>query len=356
MTRRLAIWLFLIILLVALVAVAAAGSSSVPSISDPLTRNGVSYSGTVVQDGDSSSRVAMIPVFNALVDGDTPANGSATGGDDIVRMLEAVTEDADEWDGVILELDTPGGSVLASEEITDAIERLKDEKVPIVAWMRGTAASAGYYISAPTDRIVASSNTFTGSIGVILEYYVVDELADKVGVSAVTIKSGKLKDIGNPFRAPTTDERELFQTIIDQAYGQFVDVVAEGRDLPESTVRELADGRIYTGAQAKEHRLVDKLGLRRTAYDEIAKLIDKKGVKGADLDVVTFRRSYGFLESLAAETRPALASLASAGDVAGAVRGDQAAIGRLAGRGGVTAAQQRLGGGVVSLQYRTELG
>jgi protease-4 len=349
MTRRLAIWLFLVVLLVALVVIAAAGSSGASSISTPLKRNGVSYTGTVMQDGSSGTRVAMVPIFNALVDGDSPANGSATGGDDVVRMLEAITEDSDAWDGVILELDTPGGSVMASEEIVDAIERLKEKKIPILAWMRGTAASAGYYVSAPTDRIVASSNTFTGSIGVILEYYVVDELADKVGVGSVTIKSGKLKDIGNPFRQPTTEERDLFQTIIDQSYGQFVGVVAEGRDMSESTVRELADGRIYTGEQAKENGLVDVLGLRRTAYDELAKLIDEKDVKGEDLDVVRFTRTYGLLAALSAEASPALASIAAAGDVAGAVRGDRGAIGRLA-------ETQRLGGGVASLQYRMELG
>lgn len=354
MTRRLAVWIFLLILFVALVATAASGAAGdAGSLTTPLSEDGVSYGGSVVQDGDADERVAMIPVYDVLVDGDTPAGGGATGGDDIVRMLDAIVEDEDSWDGIILELDTPGGSVLASEEITDALERLKkDTDIKVLSWMRGTAASAGYYISAPTDRIVAAPSTFTGSIGVILEYFVVDELAKEVGVEAVTIKSGKLKDIGNPLRQETPEERALFQKIIDEAYDGFVDVVVEGRDMDEDRVRELADGRIYTGRQAEELGLVDELGLRRTAYDELAKLIDAKGTEGEDLDVVRFTRTYGFLESLAAGTQPTLDTLATARAVGGVLRGDGAALGTLAQDAGA----RRMGNGFARLEYRAELG
>lgn len=354
MTRRLAVWILLVVLFVALVAVTASGAGGdAASLSAPLTRNGVSYGGTVVQRGDSDLRVAMVPVYNTLVNGDTPADGSATGGDDIVRMLDAIADDEDAWDGVILELDTPGGSVLASEEITEALDRLKkDTDLEVLSWMRGTAASAGYYISAPTDRIVAAPSTFTGSIGVILEYYVVSELADDVGVEAVTIKSGELKDIGNPLRQETPRERALFQRIIDDSYDTFVEVVADGRDMDEHTVRELADGRIYTGRQAERLGLVDELGLRRTAYDEMAKLIDKDDAEGEDLDVVRFSRSFGFLELIAAGTQPTLDSLAAARAVGGVLRGDGATIGALA----RDASTHRLGNGFARLEYRAELG
>ena len=353
MSRRLVIWIFLLIILVALVVSAAAsGGGTGTDLAAPLSEDGVTYSGTTVQDGDGDSRVAIVPIYNAIVDGDSPADGSATGGDDVVRLLDAIADDEDSWDGVILELDTPGGSVLASEEITDALERLKEEtELPVLAWMRGTAASAGYYISAPTDRIVASQHTFTGSIGVILEYYVVQELADEIGVKAVTIKSGELKDIGNPFRQETPEERRLFQELIDEAYDQFVDVVSEGRDLSEAKVRELADGRIYTGKQAEELGLVDTLGLRREAYEEMAKLIDD-GDEGDDLDVVTYSRAYGFLESLAAGAEPTLDTLATAKAVGGVLRGDSASIGALASAPG----SRRLGDGFARLEYRAELG
>ncbi len=352
MSRRLVVWLFLLILLVALIVSAAASAPGASSLTAPLQRNGVTYAGSVVQDGGSGVRIATIPIRGALVDGNGSADGASTGGDDVVRMLDAIREDDGSWDGVILELNTPGGSVLASEEIVAALERLDEQTdLPVLAWMRGTAASAGYYVSAPTDRIVASRNTFTGSIGVILEYYVVAELADEVGVEAVTIKSGELKDIGNPFRKATERERELFQTIIDQAYDQFVDVVADGRDMSESRVRELADGRIYTGAQAKENGLVDVLGLRETAYDEMAKLVDEKGVDGSDLDVVGFRRQYGFLDVLLADAGPTLDSLAQAGSVAGALRGDRSSIARLAGGDPDSA-----GGDLARLEYRAAFG
>lgn len=353
MTRRLAIWLFLLIVFVALVASAAAGGSSEGAIAGSLARDGVTYDGTVVQEGDGGARVATIPIYNAIVDGDSAPDGSTTGGDDIVRMLDAISEDEDSWDGVILELDTPGGSVLASEEVTDAIERLKEETdLPMLAWMRGTAASAGYYMAAPTDRIVAAPSTFTGSIGVILEYFVVDELADEVGVEAVTTKSGRLKDIGNPLRQETPEERALFQAIIDEAYDEFVEVVAKGRDMPEAEVRKLADGRIYTGRQAHELELVDELGLRSTALAEMAKLIDEDADEdeGEDLEVVRFSRTYGLLETLSAGAAPTLDTLAAARTVGEVLRGDAgAAAGALRG-------VRRTNNGFARLEYRAELG
>ncbi|MCW2922919.1 MAG: signal peptide peptidase SppA, type, partial [Thermoleophilia bacterium] len=313
MTRRLAVWIVLLIVFVAIVATSvAAGGGASGALAAPLGRNGVSYGGTVEQQGSGDARVATIPIYGTIVDGDSASDGSATGGDDIVRMLDAIIDDEDSWDGVILELDTPGGSVLASEEVADALRRLhRETDIPVLAWMRGTAASAGYYMAASTDRIVASPNTFTGSIGVILEYYVVDRLADKVGVQQVTIKSGKLKDIGSPFRQVTPEERAVFQRIIDEAYASFVKVVAKGRDLPDSKVRTLADGRIYTGRQAKDNGLVDVLGLRRAAYDELARMIDRHAGRhdGDRLDVVRFTRTYGLLHQLSASAQPSLDTL-----------------------------------------------
>ena len=354
MSRRLAVWIALLVVFGALIATAAGGAGGdTGGISTPLSRNGVTYAGQVVQDGDEGVKVAMIPVHSAIIDGDSPADGTATGGDDIVRMLHAIAEDEDSWDGLILELDTPGGSVLASEEITDALRRLqKETDIEVLSWMRGTAASAGYYISAPTDHIVAAPTTFTGSIGVIMEYFVASELADEVGVEAVVIKSGRLKDIGNPLRQETPEERALLQEIIIEAYDEFVDVVARGRDMDEDTVRELADGRIYSGRQAKELGLVDTLGLRREAYDEMAKLIDQKGVTGEDLDVVRYSRTFGFLESLAAGASPTLDTLATARTVGDVVRGDGAAVSTLA----RDAATRRIGNGFARLEYRAELG
>jgi len=350
MTRRLAVWFVLLALLVASIAFAAVSAEdSGGAVASSLSRDGVSYDGTVVQEGNGDHRIAIVPLYGALYDGDTSAAGGSTGGDDIVRMLDAIADDEDSWDGVVLELDTPGGSVLAAAEIHDAIERLKqDTDLPVVAWMRGTAASAGYYVSAPTDRIVAAPSTFTGSIGVILEYYVVQGLADDLGVEAVVIKSGKLKDIGNPFRKATAEERAVFQAAIDEAYGEFVQVVADGRDIPEAEVRKLADGRFYTGTQAKELDLVDELGLKREAFDAVAKLVDDD-VDGEDLEVVRFARTFGFFESLSAGVQPSLDTLAAAKVVGKAVRGDAGALAAAPG-------SIRTGSGFARLEYRAVIG
>jgi protease-4 len=218
--------------------------------------------------------------------------------------------------------------------------------------MRGTAASAGYYISAPSDHIVAAPTTFTGSIGVILEYFVGAELADEIGVKSVVIKSGKLKDIGNPLRQETPEEREVFQRIIDEAYDEFVGVVSLGRDIDEDEVRELADGRIYSGRQALELDLVDSLGLRKEAYDQMAKLVDKGRDDGEDLDVVRFSRTFGLFESLLAGTQPTLGTLATARAIGGALHGDTASLATLA----RDPDARRMGNGYARLEYRAEIG
>lgn len=355
MSRRLAIWLVIVIAFVGVV-IAAAGTETTSDATSSLQRDGVTYRAKKVQSGGDGRTVAIVPIYNTMTSGDTPANGSATGAADVVRMLDAIADKDDRFDGVILELDTPGGSVLAAEEIHDAILRLKREtKLPVLAWMRDTAASAGYYVAAPTDRIIAADSTFTGSIGVILSYFEASKLADDIGVRSVVIKSGKLKDMGNPLRALTEEEREVFQSVIDEAYDGFVDVVADGRDMSESKVRELADGRVYSGAQAKANGLVDELGLRRDAYDAMARLIakrDRGSRRGSDLDVVELRREHGFLETLAAGAAPTLDGLDAA-----------RAVGRVLGVGvrpGVSArtgdARSIASGGTIRLEYRSELG
>lgn len=344
MSRRLAVWIALLVVFAALVvsSAATAGGDTV-SVAAPLDRDGVSYDGTVVQDGDADQTVAVIPVVGPITSGDSAVDGSSTGSEDVVRMLDAIVDEQHRVDGVILELDTPGGGVLAAEEIDAALGRVRDADIPVVAWMRDTAASAGYYVAAKADRVVAAPTTFTGSIGVILEYQEVAGLADKVGVGTVVIKSGRLKDIGSPFRKLTVEERAIFQTIIDEAFDEFVDVVASGRDMSEEQVRDLADGRVYTGRQAKENGLVDELGLRSRAYDAMAKLLDVDD--GEELDVVEYGRSYGLLDTLTARAQPSLNSIAAARAVGGLIAGD----------GTRAALPARSGRGPIRLEYRAEL-
>lgn len=160
---------------------------------------------------------------------------------------------------IVLRVDSPGGGVGPSQEIYEEVHKAVAVK-PVVVSMGSVAASGGYYISAPASQILANPGTITGSIGVIMEFTNFEELLQKVGLKALVVKSGEHKDIGSPVRPMTAEDKKILQGLIDDVHQQFISAVAEGRKLPEEKVRALADGRIYTGRQAMELGLVDKLG------------------------------------------------------------------------------------------------
>jgi protease IV len=178
--------------------------------------------------------------------------------DKVVKLLKKYEKD-DDVKAIVLRVDSPGGAVAPSQEIHDAIKRIKAKKKVVVS-MGGLAASGGYYISAPADRIFAEPGTLTGSIGVIFMHFNVRGLLEWAKVEETTLKSGKYKDTLSPFRPIHETDREEIQNISDDVYGQFVQAVAQGRGLPETRVREIAEGRIYTGKRAKELKLIDELG------------------------------------------------------------------------------------------------
>ena len=178
--------------------------------------------------------------------------------DKVVKLLKKYERD-DDVKAIVLRVDSPGGAVAPSQEIHDAIKRIKARKKVVVS-MAGLAASGGYYISAPADRIFAEPGTLTGSIGVIFMHFNVRGLLEWAKVEETTLKSGKYKDTLSPFRPIHETDREEIQSISDDVYAQFVQAVAQGRGLPEARVREIAEGRIYTGKRAKELKLVDELG------------------------------------------------------------------------------------------------
>ncbi len=228
-------------------------------------------------------RVAQ-PPMPGLRNGDAVAiislEGAITGGQEDTfitvgitpRRVRSLLEQAEvnpSVKAVVVRVNSPGGSVVASNEIYNAL--LAFEK-PVVVLMDETAASGGYYIALGGDHVMAHPDTLTGSIGVISQFLSVEELMEKVGVEAVVITSGPRKDIGSPFRDMTEEEQDLWREILDQVYDGFVEVVAEARGLPRDTVRELADGRIYTGQQAKELGLVDSVGTRQAAIEKAAEL------------------------------------------------------------------------------------
>ena len=176
----------------------------------------------------------------------------------ITKLLRKYERD-DDIKAIVLRVDSPGGAVAPSQEIYDALKRIKAKKKVIVS-MGNLAASGGYYISAPADKIYAEPGTLTGSIGVIFVHFNVRGLLEWAKVDETTLKTGKYKDTLSPFRPLQDTDREEIQSLSDDVYGQFVKAVAEGRGLPESRVREIAEGRIYTGRKAKELKLVDELG------------------------------------------------------------------------------------------------
>jgi protease IV len=173
---------------------------------------------------------------------------------------------------IIVRIDSPGGAVAPTQEIFDELQKTKKGK-PLIASMGGMATSGGYYIASACEKILANPGTLTGSIGVIMQLNNVEELMKKIGVKGYAIKSGANKDIGSPFQPLSPEGREVLQSLVDNVHSQFVSAVAKGRGMNEAQVRKLADGRVYSGAQAKELGLVDQFGTLEDAIEFAAKRV-----------------------------------------------------------------------------------
>ncbi len=173
---------------------------------------------------------------------------------------------------IVVRIDSPGGAVAPTQEIFDELQKTKKSK-PLIASMGGMATSGGYYIATACEKIVANPGTLTGSIGVIMQLNNVEELMKKIGVKGYNIKSGANKDIGSPFQPLSPEGREILQALVDNVHSQFVSAVAKGRGMNEAQVRKLADGRVYSGAQAKELGLVDQFGTLDDAIEFAAKRV-----------------------------------------------------------------------------------
>ena len=182
----------------------------------------------------------------------------------IVARVREELQKAEEDDNVkalIVRINSPGGTITASDLIYREIDTFKiRRKIPVIAVTMDVAASGGYYAALAADTIVALPTSVTGSIGVIMLTVNAKGLMEKIGVAPLTIKSGEMKDAGSPFRPLTAQERAVFQSVIDQMYGRFVTLIARSRKIPEDRVRTFADGRIYTAEQAKALGLVDEIG------------------------------------------------------------------------------------------------
>jgi len=195
--------------------------------------------------------------------------GPITDSKKAVQNIRRFVKD-DNIKALVIRVDSPGGSVGPSQEIYDAVKKAKAIK-PLVVSMGSTAASGGYYIACGADTVFANPGTITGSIGVITQVITVDKLVEKADIEVHTVATGKFKDSGSPFKEFSVDDEVYFRSMIDDIYDQFVEDVAACRKLDETKVRELADGRVYTGRQAKKNKLVDELGSMQDAVDFVAK-------------------------------------------------------------------------------------
>lgn len=260
--------------------------------SDLMASSEEEFAETTLESGDEFNKIAVLEVDGTIQDtGDTQSILSSAGYNHkaFMKKLDKVKDDSD-VKGIILRVNSPGGGVVESAEIHDKIVEIQEEtKKPVYVSMGSMAASGGYYISAPADKIYASQETMTGSLGVIMSGYNFEGLAEKYGVEFVTIKSGPYKDIMSSTREMTDEERDILQTMINNSYDGFVKVISEGRGIKEDKVREIADGRIYDGRQAKDLNLIDDFGY---LDDVIAAM--KADYKWNDAMVVSYSDSGSF--------------------------------------------------------------
>lgn len=219
--------------------------------------------------------------------------GTIVESEDVVENLRRFQENP-AVKGVLVVVNSPGGMVGPSQEIFEAIKRVKDAGKKVVVSMSSVAASGGYYVSLPADVIVALPSTLTGSIGVILNFPVYKGLLEKVGVHVYTVKSREHKDIGSGTREPTPQDTLLLKSMIDDVYAQFLEEVVRWRELPRDSAYAVADGRILSGRQAYRYGLVDTLGTREDAHRILAELCGLAGTP----KLVEFPKKQSFMERL----------------------------------------------------------
>ena len=240
---------------------------------------------TLVQGGSIGDKVAVIDITGTI-------SRTQTTIDQIHQY-----RDDESIKAIVLRINSPGGSVAPVQEIYSELKKLEK---PIVASMGSTAASGGYYIAAIADEILANPGTLTGSIGVIMQFTKIKGLYEKIGLEQQVVKSGRFKDTGSPVRDLTDEERELLQATLDDVHNQFIDAVFEGRQehLEREDIVALADGRIFSGQQALEHKLVDQLGNLPDAIERAGEL---GGIEGKP-KVVRTERKTSLLERLLGST------------------------------------------------------
>lgn len=235
----------------------------------------------LVSNGPVGEKIAVIDI-----------NGAISKSDKVIELIHRYRDNGS-IKAIVVRIDSPGGSVAPVQEIYSELKKLEK---PVVASLGGTAASGGYYIACAADEIFANPGTLTGSIGVIMQFMKMKGLYDKVGIDQQTVKSGRFKDTGSPIRNLSPEEKELLQETIDDVHHQFVDAIFDERkdQLTRDEVQALADGRIFSGNQALQYKLVDKLG---NLQDAIAHAAELGGIVGKP-KVTRVKREPTLLERL----------------------------------------------------------
>jgi protease-4 len=264
--------------------------------------------------------VLCLLAFATIFSGESSPHLSISGNQVAVLEIDGVISDSRDFvdqlndygnrsgvKSIVIRIDSPGGGVAASQEIFEAIKKFRAEtKKKVVISMSSTAASGGYYIACAGDKIFANLGTITGSIGVIAQWYDYSDLLRWAKMQSVVIKSGALKDAGSGSRPLTDEEKVYFQSLISNMYGQFVDAVASSRNMKAEEVRKLADGRVYTGQEAKANHLVDEIGTFQDAVDAAAKMA---GIQGEPKLLSPAKKSFSLLDLVMGDTSSALKTL-----------------------------------------------
>lgn len=268
-------YLFFMLVFSSIMAVAVIGITLI----FVLGTRGVGFDGVIKSGGE---KVGIIELTGAI-----------TESRDIIQNLKRFRENSS-IKAIVIRIDSPGGAVGPSQEIFREIRKtVKSKKV--IASMGAVAASGGYYVAAGTDGIMANPGTITGSIGVIMAYANFQELLHKIGLFPVVIKSGEYKDIGSPVRKMAKEERKILQDFSDQIHRQFVMDIAEGRGMDQARVEALADGRIFTGEEAKHLELVDRLGNLEDAVEWAGRM---GGIKGKISTVYPPEKKFSLMKYL----------------------------------------------------------
>ncbi len=259
---------------------------------------------TLRAGGFETGTIAVVTVQGAI-DG----SGSPLSGDGMMAFVSdqmRLAAEDDDVKGVILQIDSPGGGLTASDHLHHQVGVLRKTGKPVIAWAGSVMASGGYYIAVGAERIMASPTATVGSIGVILQHFQVAEMMRSLGIKVDPVTSGERKDLGSPFRDMTPEERKLLQDYVDVSHNRFVDIVAEGRKMPRDAVAALADGSIMGAEAALEKGLIDSIG-----YIEDAVALLESELGETDMRVIGYSRRFSLADAL---------SEAGAGAAAGAIR------------------------------------